>query len=398
MDTKCMLKDLEQAKPKQIRTLSLGTTWLFEPSINFYRETHGLNWLKEVDPARETYLRAVGLSADARPALTGLASLLSGKPGEWTAALEILASRHPDHAQVLYFLGFDRFQRKDMDGAALAFERLAGISPKDAMCRVFLGRIAAERGDRSGAFRFALEALRLDPSRTEAVTDLDTLLRSMPLEGWKYVEALDAATAQVVKACGDSYMRVVIANNAAFRIREAVSSFTSRGRGRMQYLVPGAPPEALRWMRRCVALYEEAVAGLPDDDAIAALPFRKRWVYAGVLNDAGLMVHYFAGAQDLPRAEERYLRAFRITGGAYMDAYFYNLQFLYGFERPGNEARWLKLAAVAKDSILKEDAAAEGGFAPDDRKRAAAERDYERLRDLLGPAKSDAAEAAEIPR
>src|SRR6185503_1995905 len=100
------------------------------------------------------------------------------------------------------------------------------------------------------------------------------------------------------------------------------------------------------------------------------LPFAERWVYAGVLNDLGLMLHYFPEIQDLARAESLYLRAFELTDGAYQDAYFYNLQFLYGFELDGRDAKWLELAERAKDAILKEDANSTTGFAPDPMKRA----------------------------
>ncbi len=266
------------------------------------------------------------------------------------------------------------------------------------MARVFLGRIARERGDAAAAFDRWIEALRLDPADKEAVGDADALVRGMRLDGWDSVAALDAALGRLVAACGDRTMRIIVRNNAAFRIREAVSSWTSRGRGRMQYLVPGAPPEAFAWMKRCATIYEEAVKEIPPEEEWDALPFGRRWVYAGVFNDAGLVRHYFREIQDLDRAEALYLCAFRITDGAYMDAYFYNLQFLYGFERPGNERRWLRLAATARDAILKEDPQAEGGYAPDDRKRAAAERDYERLRDTLGEKEADAAEAEALPR
>jgi hypothetical protein len=91
------------------------------------------------------------------------------------------------------------------------------------------------------------------------------------------------------------------------------------------------------------------------------------------------MYHYFLPLQDLERAERHYLKAFDLTGGAYMDAYYYNLQFLYGFELTDRASRWLELARVAKDAILREDAGAPSGFSPDTFKRTAARRDFERL-------------------
>ena len=79
------------------------------------------------------------------------------------------------------------------------------------------------------------------------------------------------------------------------------------------------------------------------------------------------------------RAEALYLRAFELTGGAYQDAYFYNLQFLYGFELTGRDAKWLELARIAKDAILKEDPESPTGFSPDEFKRRAARADFDRL-------------------
>ena len=121
----------------------------------------------------------------------------------------------------------------------------------------------------------------------------------------------------------------------------------------------------------------EAVELIPEN--VAELPFSERWIYAGILNDTGLMVHYFKPIQDLERAEDLYLQAFRLTDGAYMDAYFYNLQFLYGFELDDREEIWLELADIARDAIMKEDPTDSSGFSPDLVKRRAAQRDFERL-------------------
>ena len=388
------------------RTLSPKERWAAAGGPTMLTLARCFHWHGELEPAESSYVEAVRLLADPRPALTGLASLLSGKPKEWTGILEALRAERAENAQVLWFLAFDRYSRGDLDGAEESYLRLAGLLPRDSMTRVFLGRIVRDRSRREGGARRLLDgawahwetALRLDPGNGQAVADWDETLRSLPLDGWESVKALDSGMRRLLLVCGDPAMRILVRNNVAFRIREAVSSFTSRGRGRMQYLVKGADPEALAWMKRCTEVYEEAVAEMPPEEEQAALPFRTRWVQAGVLNDAGLMRHYFAEVQDLDLAERLYLRSFRITEGAYMDAYFYNLQFLYGFERPGREERWLKLASVAREAILREDPEGEDGFSPDERKRAAAERDWERLRDLLGEERADAAERADLPR
>jgi hypothetical protein len=176
--------------------------------------------------------------------------------------------------------------------------------------------------------------------------------------------------------------QAVTRNNLAFLLRDVAASYTSRGPARLHVFAEGAPQKAHDVLRLSLRLYEEAATFVPDD--AADLPFKDRWVYAGVWNDLGLMLHYFPEIQDLARAERCYLKAFDLTRGAYQDAYFYNLQFLYGFELRGGDAaardaRWLALAERAKDAILKEDPASPTGFSPDTMKRAAARRDFERL-------------------
>lgn len=46
--SKNMLQDLSKEKTSDTK-IKLGITWLFEPSINFYRETKSLNWLEPVN-------------------------------------------------------------------------------------------------------------------------------------------------------------------------------------------------------------------------------------------------------------------------------------------------------------------------------------------------------------
>src|SRR5204862_7161283 len=122
-----------------------------------------------------------------------------------------------------------------------------------------------------------------------------------------------------------------------------------------------------------------AVARIPAD--AAGRPFPHRWTYAAIRNDAGLMRHYWLDVRDLDKAEALYLRAFELTDGAYMDTYFYNLQYLFGFERPGREDLWLRLARRASEAILKE--APDGSLVPDEGKREAARRDAEALAKVL---------------
>ena len=48
MNSKNMLLELNRIRPKTNSHISLGITWFFEPSINFYRKTLHLDWLNEV--------------------------------------------------------------------------------------------------------------------------------------------------------------------------------------------------------------------------------------------------------------------------------------------------------------------------------------------------------------
>jgi hypothetical protein len=204
--------------------------------------------------------------------------------------------------------------------------------------------------------------------------------RGRRLETFADCTALESdARLLLAHTASDPYLQVVVRNDVAFLLREVASAFTWRGEARTQGIAEGAPPEARAVLDRSVALYDEAVERIPAD--AAERPFAVRWVYAGVLNDAGLMRHYFVDVRDLDRAETLYRRAFELTDGAYMDTYYYNLQYLYGFELPGREETWLRFARRAADAILRE--GEDGSFGPDERKRDAARRDAETLLALL---------------
>ena len=48
-NTKKMLRVLAEEKSPESKTISLGVEWLFEPTVNFYRETNHFGWLQPVD-------------------------------------------------------------------------------------------------------------------------------------------------------------------------------------------------------------------------------------------------------------------------------------------------------------------------------------------------------------
>ncbi len=101
------------------------------------------------------------------------------------------------------------------------------------------------------------------------------------------------------------------------------------------------------------------------------------------------MRHYWVDVRDLDRAQALYLRAFDLTDGAYVDTYHYNLQYLFGLERPGQEDLWFALARRAAHAVLKE--GPDGGFVPDEGKRAAARRDADALERVIAARKEGGA-------
>jgi hypothetical protein len=350
---------------------------------------HVRHLLGNVEGARRAYARVVSKAGTtpteediAERAIEGLRSVLASEQGAYEKAVEALRD-HPAGARawsaVLEARGDPRAALEALSDAPRTTRRasLRGLAARARLERS-LGLHAAAARDERDAVAGAGTVLRGDASVLDAVERLWREHR--PLASFEDCDALERDYDDLVRrAEGVPHTQIAWLNNLAFRLREVVSTYTWRGAGRAQGIAEGAPRNAHALLARCVALYDGAVSLIPKDAADA--PFATRWFYAGVLNDAGLMRHYFVDVRDLARAEALYLRAFELTDGAYMDTYFYNLQYLYGFELPGREEAWLRLAQRARTKILAE--TKDGGFVPDERKRDAAGRDAEALRRTL---------------
>ncbi|MFM8979443.1 MAG: hypothetical protein ACKOSS_03145, partial [Planctomycetia bacterium] len=192
-----------------------------------------------------------------------------------------------------------------------------------------------------------------------------------------------------------------VRNNLGFLLREAVTPYTTQEPNGVQHLRPDAPWRVRGWLERSVAAYGEAVRLLPaadDKDRDEA----EAWDVAGIVNDLGLMLHYFADVQDLPRAEALYWRALRMTAFAFKDTYAPNLQRLYGTLLRDREWSWYLAARSARDAILLETgeldrATGKPVLAPDSAKREAASRDLEALRARLVRTLQEDAESDGLP-
>lgn len=346
--------------------------------------------LGDVGRARAAYLRTLDISGTspedeevADLAAAGLRSVLGGTSEAAEAALKEAAGEGPrvGVARALAALAAERA------GPAAGLEVLDAaqapviLSPRTLVLRARLlrdvGRHAEALADEC---RAASRVGTLARGGGYVLDAVETLWREKRrLSSFEDCRRYERDYDDILKRA-EGFPRTQIAwlNNVALRFREVVSTWTWRGEGRTQGIADGAPKEAHDLLARCVALYDGAVSMIPED--ASRRPFDERWFYAGILNDAGLMRHYFVDVRDLDRAEALYRRAFDLTDGAYMDTYFYNLQYLYGFERPGNEEEWFKRARLARDRILKETSS---GLEPDERKRESAARDAAALQALL---------------
>jgi cytochrome c peroxidase len=358
------------------RLAKSGTTLSDEGAL--YR-AYAAHRLGEIDRARAAYADAAVRATIADKALGGLRNLLAKDLPTFRRDLDALRARVPDSCAVLLFAAYEEIQQGLLDDAERDLLRRRDVeATPSAATHYYLAQIAVKRGDRRVATDHYAAALALDARFPKLQIEYETYVRTRELHGFDDVDALVADFRKLLDAGPDDpRFQVLVRNDLGFTLREVAASYTARGPSRVHTFAEGAPQKAKDVLKLCVQAYEDAVALIPAD--AADLSFKQRWDYAAVLNDTGLMHHYFADAQDFARAEELYLRAFELTQGAYMDSYFYNLQFLYGFELHGKDEKWLDLARVAKDAILKEDPKSPTGFSPDEFKRKAARRDFERL-------------------
>ena len=335
--------------------------------------------------ARSAYERAL-FAADenvGEKAFAGLKSLVGGTPERYGALLDDLGRTFPRPPAVVVRAGAQLLEANVHARRALALlfdpkvEPTVLRSPRTLVLRARLERTEDRHTEATADEHAALAAA---PADRVVVAGVEALWREhRPLASFEDCDALDRDFALLFDAVkGDPWRTAAFHNDLAFRFREVVSTYAWRAEGRTQQLAEGAPAGAKRLLARTVELYEAAVAAIPS--GAADLPFGERWSYAAIWNDAALMRHYWLDVRDLPKAEAGYLRAFELTDGAYMDTYFYNLQYLYGFELPGNEETWYRLARRASERILKESPA---GLVPDEMKREAARRDAEALAKVL---------------
>ncbi len=381
--------------PERERLVAAGEALSFALSSGPTRACLDLAYVRhllaDVPGARAAYLRAIELATNSADdeevvdrATPGLKNLLGRSA---PAAVDALrgATGYGDQQQCQFARAAATllFEAGQGDEALRLLGHRAAVlrSPRTLALRARLSRAATRHAEALADERRAVSLAGTVKGGGGTVLDaVETLWREKrPISSFEDCRAYERDYDDLVsRARGYPRVQAAWLNNVALRFREVVSTFTWRGEGRTQGIAEGAPSEARDLLARCVALYDGAVSLIPEDAATKT--FDERWAYAGILNDAGLMRHYFVDVRNLARAEALYLRAFELTGGAYMDTYFYNLQYLYGFAEPGHEEAWMRLAERARTRILKEGA---GGYEADARKRESAARDAEALKRLV---------------
>ena len=139
-------------------------------------------------------------------------------------------------------------------------------------------------------------------------------------------------------------------------------------------------------------VYRHAVSLVPED--LDEKTEKEIWVLAGIVNDCGLMLHYFEDVQEPYAAERLYLRALEMSDYAYMDAYHPNLRRLYAFVLPHRGWAWYRAAREARWAQKMEQRTPDGSIelVADEARREIAAEDARRLRARLARALAEGAE------
>ncbi|MGE0192983.1 MAG: tetratricopeptide repeat protein [Planctomycetota bacterium] len=341
------------------------------------RRAWALHRLGRVDEAAEAYRRVYALGGEARAlAVRGLASLFTYEPDRYRTTLAELGRGAGGQGDVALEALTDAWLAENRLGSALeAAEARRALAPDDPAGWRLVAKVFEAMDQPEEAIRHLEEALRRDPNDRAAVIRFDAVARSVVEDD---PERTIAWYERLVAVCPDDPF---LWNNLGFLLREQVSPHTVLGEGGQQKLTAEAPDRVHAQLLRCVEAYERAVALVdPAEDGLREI--EQDWNLATVVNDLGLMLHYFVDVQDGPRAEALYLRALAMTEDGYKDSYVPNLQRLYRDILTGHELAWYRAAVRAAEGLLQEVPRDDGGFdlVPDDVKRAVAAADAKRLR------------------
>ena len=273
-------------------------------------------WLAGGDPAREAaaaeaYEKALSLDLDDQAPLRGLAALFGKKPDVFAKSLERLLKAHPKSPAILIAHADALKAAGKLDEAEAAYRAHIAVTKTPATGWAALGALFEQRGDAAGWKKAYETSIELDPD-----TPLSTWL------GGKLMKALVDQTetafddTQKAHKLLDEYKALAalmprskeVRNNGGFFCREAYAKSGKRD----AVLLKGS-----------VDLYVACSELIPEysGEFEMTIPYPERHVYAGFLNDTGLMFQYEPANLDLKKAESYYRRAMEWSKYGYWDAF-----------------------------------------------------------------------------
>jgi len=334
--------------------------------------------LGAIDQADAAYRGAFAPGArEARLVVRGLASLHARNLDRHLATLSALRAAHPRALTVLDALAAAYTSAGRHADTLIVAERRVEVAPDDPASWSRAGHALFTLGLSARAVDYWTEALHRDANLLRASYGMELAARKALASDPDRARAIYELLISLRP--GDPYTR----NNYGFILRDLVSKHTDKLKGGLERISADAPENTLSLLKRCVEVYAEATAAI-DPAQDSDLDELTAWNLAGIINDYGLMLHYFVDAQDAALAEQQYLRALRMTDYGFKDTYGPNLHRLYRYVLTDVDHawRWYRIAREAQHSILAEAKDERGALVlvPDERKRAAARRDMEAAR------------------
>lgn len=312
---------------------------------------------EHVAGALEAYKKAAALDGESRYPLLGIGALYASRTAEYVPALEALARELPQNAVVWFFLGYTQFTAQRWEPAAKALDTYLGKSRRpDPQAWLWLGQSLSKAGKEGEAVKALEKGLAADPRSEFIAEELDQRLRATHARS-----AGDSPSE--AKACADAYERLArmapsnpyVLNNGAFILREA-------------YVRHQGDAAWLPVLRSSAGLYERASAIIDEQpqDVLEGAPFAKRYAWAQITSDTGLMFQFYDATRDPAKAEAYYLRALRMSEDGYFDAWN-NLHRMYlgqqawdkAFDLARRAAEGLKLESGAPHATGRAMATAE---------------------------------------
>ncbi len=305
---------------------------------------YAAQYLAGVDPSKQAvaqaaYEKAIDLDGESQLPLKGMAALHRSKPEAWVEALTRLVKEKPKSPAVTYWWAYQLRSSGKTDEAEKAYRAFAASSRFPALGWYEVGTLLAEKGDAAGAKQAFEKSLELDPKHVRAGAAVDALVGTLNARAQESVR--DVVKAKALLEDYEALAALVtwssgVRNDAAFFAREAFNA--TKDPALLQASVKG---------------YVAASALIPEprEDLLESTPYPTRHGWAQILNDTGLMFHYYDATRDLVKAEAYYRKAMEWTQHGYWDAYGNLMKLL----REAN--RWqdaYDFASACADGIKKE--------------------------------------------